>query len=121
MITLEIEPNPNCEPVDLRVFNDVGPPKPVAQVLVDRTAGPPHWCLVTGWTQGGDPVPAQARQVDDSGEGLVWLVSGGDAGLRLQPAWQPRVWSLEESTQWGMPFLLIGDLRDLRFADDKTA
>lgn len=121
MITIEIEPNPNCEAVDLRVFNDLGPPRRVAQVLVERSAQPPHWCLVTGWTQGGDPVPAEARKVEDSGEGIVWLISGGDAGLRLQPAWQPRRWSLDEGEQWGEPFLLIGDPADIRFLDEKTA
>lgn len=117
MIVIEIPPNPNCEPVELRVFHDLEPPRPVAQVLVERTAQPSHWCLVTGWTQANEAVPAQARKVDDSGEGIVWLVSGGDAGLRLQPAWQPRPWSLDEGGQWGMPFLLMADPRDLRFLD----
>lgn len=119
MIAIEIEPNPNCEPVDLRVFHDVGPPRRVAQVRIERSAMPTHWCVVTGWTQANTTAPAYARKVDDSGDGVVWLITGGDAGLRLQPSWQPRTWSLDEGEQWGEPFLLIGDPADIRFLDEK--
>jgi len=58
--------------------------------------------------------PAQARKVDDSGEGVIMLVSGGDAGLRLQPGGAPAAWSLTNPAQWGEPFLLIADPEDLR-------
>ena len=88
MLVIEIPPNPNCEPVDLRVFHDLEPPKPVAQVRVERpgdTRGP-QWCAVTGWTSANAACPALARKVDDSGEGVVLLISGGDAGLRFQAA-----------------------------------
>ena len=121
-MTLEIPPNPNCEAVELRVFHDLEPPRPVVQVRIERPGRQaPGWCSVTGWTQAGHPTTAQARKVDDSGEGIVWLVTGGDAGLRLQPVGRQRSWRLEEPHQWGSPFLLLGDPTDIRFLDEKTA
>ena len=121
LITLEIAPNPNCEAVELRVFHDLDPSRPVGYVRVERSGGAPQWYRVTGWTQEGTPTPAQARKVDDSGEGIVWLVSGGDAGLRLQPDGPQSAWRLKDLQQWGVPFLLMGDPADLRFLDDKSA
>ena len=112
MILLEIPPNPNCEPVEQRVFNDLEPPRPVSRVRLER-AGQPAWCAVTGWTLDNAPCPAVARKVDDSGEGVVLLISGGEAGLRLQPADAATPWRLEAPGQWGEPFLLLGDTEDL--------
>ena len=134
MILLEIPPNPNCEAVEQRIFNDVEPPMPVTQVRLEREPGLPHWYAVTGWTLHNTPCPATACKVDDSGEGVVFLISGGEAGLRLQPAddragtipageevspvaglaTQPSPWRLEDLHQWGHPFLLIADPRDLQ-------
>ena len=118
MLVIEIPPNPNCEPVDLRVFHDLEPPKPVAQVRVERpgdTRGP-QWCAVTGWTSANAACPALARKVDDSGEGVVLLISGGDAGLRFQAAGRTAPWRLDDPRQWGAPFLLLPGADDLRFA-----
>ena len=114
MVVIEIAPNPNCEPVEMRVFNDLEPPRVVTQVRLERTPGQPQWCAVTGWQADATSCPVQARKVDDSGEGVIFLVSGGDAGLRLQPAGKPAVWSLESPTQWGESFLLIADPNDLK-------
>ena len=131
-MVLEIPPNPNCEAVEQRVFNDLTPPTPVARVRLER-GGQPCWCALTGWTLDNAPCPATARKVDDSGEGVVFLITGGEAGLRLQavddragtipageevstadgPATQPGPWRLDEATQWGEPFLLIADPGDL--------
>ena len=114
MIVIEIAPNANCEPVEMRVFHDLEPPRVVTQVRLERTAGKPQWCAVTGWQGDATPCPAQARKVDDSGEGVILLLSGGDAGLRLQPTQPPAPWSLKSPAQWGEPFLLISDPQDLR-------
>ena len=116
MFILEVHDNPNCEAVEMRIFHDLEPPRPVTQVRVERTPGQPEWCALTGWTASGAPCPALARKVDDSGEGVVFLISGGDAGLRLQPTGQQEVWRLESSVQWGAPFLLIAEPQDLRLA-----
>ena len=115
MVVIEILPNPNCEPVDMRVFNDVEVPRPVRQLLVAPPTGAPAWHDVTGWTAENTPCPALARRVEDSGEGLAVLVSGGSGGLRFRPSDAQRSWRLEDPQQWGMPFLLTGDTQDLRY------
>ena len=119
MLVIEIAPNPNCEPVEMRVFHDLEPPRPVIQVRLEASADTrePQWYAVTGWTASGTVCPALARRVDDSGDGVALLISGGDAGLRLRPAGSNVPWRLEDQTQQGVPFLLIGDAGDVRFAD----
>ena len=118
MLVIEIAPNLNCEPVELRVFHDLEPPRPITQVCLEAVAGGggPQWYAITGWTTAGTTCLALARKVDDSGEGVALLVSGGDAGLRLRPAASNAPWRLEDQTQQGVPFLLIGDAGDVRFA-----
>ena len=109
MVVVEIPQNPNCEPVDLRVFHDVGAARAVRQVHLEQTPGRPAWYEVTGWTLARTACPALARKVDDSGEGLAVLVTGGDAGVRLRPAGRIGTWGLEEVEQWGAPFLLLAN------------
>ena len=116
-MVLEIPPNPNCEAVELRVFNDLEPPKPITHVRVEPPrGGAAQWCAVTGWTLQATSGPALARRVDDSGEGVAILVSGGEAGLRLKPERDATPWGLTQPSQWGVPFLLLPDASDLRFA-----
>ena len=116
MLALEIPPNPNCEAVELRVFRDLEPPRPVTHVRLDASTGDPgRWYAVTGWTLAGRSCPALARRVDDSGDGVALLVSGGDAGLRLRPGESPAPWRLNDTDQRGFPFLLIAEAGDLRF------
>jgi len=108
MITVEIAPNPNCDPMDLRVFHDVEPPRPVHWVCLERVPGQSEWFEVTGWTAHGAPCPALAQRVDDSGEGTALLVCGGNAGLRFRPA-GGGPWRLEDPRQWGEPFRITTD------------
>ena len=116
MLVIEIPPNPNCEAVEMRVFHDLEPPRPITHVRIEPPSGggAAQWCAVTGWTLGGTACPALARKVDDSGEGVVLLVCGGDAGLRLQPAERVAPWRLERSEQWGTPFLLLSEAGDVK-------
>lgn len=116
MLVIEIPPNSNCEPVDMRVFHDLEPPRAVTHVRLEEAGagGGPQWYAVTGWTATGSPCPALARKVDDSGEGVALLVSGGDAGLRLQPENRQAPWRLDDPGQHGAPFLLVPGLSDLR-------
>ena len=116
MFAIEIPPNPNCEAVELRIFHDLEPPRTVTHVRLERAAGKPQWLAVTGWTLAGTPCPASVRRVDDSGEGVALLVSGGDAGLRLQPEEQQAPWRLDHPEQWGLPFILTTDAADVTFA-----
>jgi hypothetical protein len=115
MFVIEIPPNPNCEAVDLRVFNDLEPPRRVTHVrLESQTERAPAWHAITGWTLAGLPCDALARKVDDSGEGVAILISGGDAGLRLHAKDSRPHWRLDDLQQFGLPWLLVSDPSDLR-------
>jgi hypothetical protein len=116
MLVIDIPSNPNCAPADLRIFNDLEPARAVRQVRLSLDgAEADRWYDVTGWSASGAPVPALARKVDDSGDGVALLVSGGDAGLRLRPAGDEAAWRLDDASQRGVPFLLIAEAGDLRF------
>ena len=99
----------------MRIFHDLEPPRPVVHVRLTPPRGvpSPQWYTVTGWTIGGIPCPAVVHKVDDSGEGVILLVSGGDAGLRLKPADSSCAWAFDDPQQWGVPFLLMSDARDV--------
>ncbi len=119
MVVIEIPSNPNCDAVELRVFHDVEPPREIRQVRMGRDGKDSHWCDVTGWTLEGRVAPARAQKVDDSGDGVAYLVYGGDAGLRLRPNGSKGTWQLPHPQQWGMSFLLIADAADLAYVDTR--
>ncbi len=98
----------------MRVFHDLELPQPVSQVRLARDVDQTEWYDVTGWTTAGTPCPAMIQKVDDSGEGVAFLIYGGEAGLRMRPAAQRASWQLEDLTQWGEPFLLVSNLSDAR-------
>lgn len=118
MVLIEIPDNPNCDPVDTRVFHGVSPPRSITQVRLELVPGEPAWYDVTGWMPEGAPCPATAQKVDDSGEGIAWLVRGGDAGLRLKLAALPAAWDLRAPAQWGEPFLLLSTEEDVHWQSD---
>ena len=122
MVVIEIDPNPNCEPMDQRVFHNAEEARPVLRVCVGRDNAAPAWWDVTGWTVAGAPCPALGCRVDDSGDGLAVLIFGGDAGLRLRPKGSAGPWSLKDPAQWGSPLLILGsDGADVQFAEQKAA
>jgi hypothetical protein len=114
MIVVEVLPNPNCEPVDQRVFINSEEPRAIAQVHFESSPGKPEWFSVTGWTVEGKPCAAMAAKVEDSGSGVVTLVFGGDAGLRLRPRQDSLPWRLDDPAQLGVPFLLLDNPSDVR-------
>lgn len=136
MVILEIPDNPNCEPVDLRVFEDLDAPRRVTHVRLappigsppaglarepglprpseaDRRAQP-AWYDVVGWSLVGSARPARVQKVSDSGNGTALLVYGGEAGLRLRPEGSAAPWGLDQPGQWGAPFLLMDGAEDVR-------
>ncbi len=116
IITIEIPANPNCDAVDLRVFHNLDAPRPVLQVRLARENGPVQWHEVVAWTIAGTPAQAVAQRVDDSGEGVAFLVYGQDAGIRLRPSGSTDAWRVPHPQQWGLPFILTTDPADLKFA-----
>ena len=117
MIILEIPPNANCEPVDMRVFNPADEARPVRALRLAREGAAPTWHDITGWTADGTVCPAFAQRVEDSGEGMATLVYGGTGGLRVRPCGSQQAWSIGAPGQWGLPFLLTTDVEDLRFSE----
>ena len=84
---VEVESNPNCGNSVFLRFRELGPARPVGQVRVYDRVSTGEWCWVTGWQDDASapPCPAVAQPVEDSGAGVVYLVSGGKWGLRLKP------------------------------------
>ena len=98
---LLVEENPNC-PSDERVFAESGSHKEVLEIEAKDS-----WWAVTGVEEGGKFFPAKAVRVDDSADGTAWLVYGGNWGLRLKDRNKNEPWSLEDKSQWGLPFLVL--------------
>ena len=119
-ISLEVEDNDNCAGLPLMTYQVLDQPTKVTQV---RIAGP-HWPeelhWVTGWQSDddGSPCPARYVPVSDSGTGRAYLLYGGDWGIRMKPVSQDEGWSTESSTQFGEPWLLLGEESDI-VADSK--
>jgi hypothetical protein len=111
---LRFEENPNFGFSDDRVFQERSDPKEVTQVLRNRD-GKDVWCDVTGLNNVGVPQPALARKVEDSGEGVCYLVYGGLWGIRIKDPICKDEWSLNDPHQWGEAFLLLpADGADIR-------
>ena len=117
---VEVDQNSNYENSVFVRFRELGPARPVSQVRVCDRVSSGEWCRVTGWRE--DPsvplCPAMAQPVEDSGAGVVYLISGGNWGIRLKPLEVDEEWSLESTRQWGEAYLLLADQRDVRFAED---
>src|SRR5258708_220325 len=112
---LRFEENPNCGFVDDRVFTERSDAQPVSHVL-RRREGQEVWCPVTGLATAGGFLPALARKVEDSGEGICYLVYGGAWGIRLKDPTCRDPWTMEDPHQWGEGFLLLPSTgEDLRF------
>ena len=114
MIVVEIEPNPNCDPVDMRVFHDLEPPRRVTHVRLERIPGQAKWYEVVGWMQQAAPCPALVQKVDDSGDGIALLIRGGDAGLRFREEGSSLDWDINEPSQRGESFYITTDADDIR-------
>ena len=121
MVVIEIPSNPNCASVDTRVFHALSSAQQVGRVRLARQAGEVRWHDVTGWSMAGQSCPAMMQKVDDSGEGVAFLIYGGDAGLRLKPAGHPALWRFEDATQRGEPFLLVSNLSDVQLVQSSDS
>ncbi len=107
LIEVEVIAGANS-PLDLhRMFDLVEEPRAVSRVVAPDPEGEDVWCDVTGWDAGG-PCPAMTALAEDSGEGVVLLVYGGDEGVRLRPAGSPGDWDLADNGQWGEACLMLG-------------
>jgi len=117
---VEVESNPNYGNSVFLRFRELGPARPVGRVRVYDRVSTGEWCWVTGWQSDASAPLCQAvaQPVEDSGAGVVYLVSGGNGGIRLKPLEPDEDWNLENTRQWGEAYLLLADRRDVRFADE---
>jgi hypothetical protein len=112
-VYIGLDDNPNCGAWAGQVFQ-CEDPRPVAAVRYER-AGALAWFDVTGLDSDGQPCPALAGIVQDSGDGACHLLFGGTWGLRFKPA-SSAAWDLADAGQWGEPFLILpADPAGLRF------
>ena len=94
-------------PLDLhRMFDLLTDPIEVVRVYATNPMGEDLWCRVTGWDSQGSCV-AMSALAEDSGEGVVLLIYGGDEGLRLQPAGSADEWDVADPSQWGEACLML--------------
>jgi hypothetical protein len=107
-----VEDNPNCAGCGVMRFEVLSLPRRVRSVVYHAAEG--VRCEVVGWGPDGTG-PALAQKVADSGDGVAWLVRGGEWGLRLRPQTEAGEWALEADGQWGEPYLLVADSRDMTF------
>ena len=114
-VYIQIEDNANCGPWEGQVFQCQTTPRTVTHVRRERS-GVETWCEVTGLSADGQPGPAMAGIIEDSGEGACYLVFGGEWGLRFKEQSSAADWDLTDSRQWGEPFLILAaDDADIRF------
>ena len=106
LFEVEVSADENS-PLDLhRMFDLITEPRPVTRVFTADSTGIDRWCDVTGWDESG-PCPAHAALSEDSGEGVVLLVYGGNQGIRLKPDDRQEDWYLTSANQWGEACLLL--------------
>ena len=97
-----------------RVFDLLEEPRPVSRLFTADLDGEDAWCQVTGWDETGS-CPAWAALAEDSGDGVILLVYGGNEGIRLKADGDGGAWGLENAGQWGEPCLMLD--KDTRFEE----
>ena len=105
-IEVEVEEGANCPLFFTKMFAARENPRVVSWAKVVCPDGQERTCRVTGWSSEG-PCNSYTVPVDDSGEGIVTLVYGGDQGIRLQREESKEPWDLNSSNQWGEAYLLL--------------
>ena len=109
---IEVEESPNCGGSEQFVFNELGQPRTVAAIRVER-GGREVLCDVAGVGRGGAWLKAQCVKVADSSDGHAFLIHGGAWGIRLKPQTVHSAWDFEAKEQWGEPFKVYGSEDDI--------
>jgi hypothetical protein len=105
-LQIEVELCSNS-PIELvRVFNLLSEPRKISQVFTGDPMNRNLWCDVTGWCDQG-ACHAMAALSEDSGDGVVLLVYGGNEGIRLKPTGRQENWEVGNPNQWGEACLLL--------------
>ncbi len=106
LFEVEVSADENS-PMDLhRMFDLISEPRRITRLFTADATGSDRWCDVTGW-DGSGPCSAHAVLSEDSGDGVVLLVYGGEHGIRLKTTDCLEDWSLDSKNQWGEPCLML--------------
>ena len=114
---IQVEANPNCARSEQYMFNELEAPRKIRAIRVEAQ-GEEILCDVTGADEGGRWVDAWAVKITDSGAGYAYCIYGGAWGIRLKPrsaASEP--WDLSNARQWGEPFKIYGEEKDIVYAE----
>lgn len=110
---IQVDNNPNCEGSEQFVFNELDAPRALQGIKITER-GEESACDVTGVDEGGHFTGAQVVKITDSGAGYAFLIFGGRWGIRLRPvAFANEPWDLANKHQWGEPFKIYGEAKDL--------
>lgn len=116
----EVDENPNYpNSVSMR-FKELGPARMIKQLRVSDRKSEGELCWITGWCDDANKriCPAYAQPVEESGQGLAYLIFGGNWGLRLKPVALNEDWDLSSPNQWGEAFLLISNPWSIVFTEE---
>ncbi|MYC05663.1 MAG: hypothetical protein F4X57_00520 [Chloroflexi bacterium] len=121
-IYIEVDENDNCEYMPLMLYEPHADAVPVTRVVLDEPGRAPGEYQVTGWSSdnGGTPCAAMYCPVSDSGQAVVHLVFGGDWGIRMKPANSAAEWSIDNSEQFGEPYVMLLDESAIILSESST-
>ena len=113
---IEVMDNPNCRGSEQFMFRELEGPRPVRAIRVSE-GGAETDCDVVGVDAHGRFVQAFAVKIADSGNGVAYLIRGGEWGLRLRLAVHAgEDWDLAGKHQRGEPFKIYGEAKDILYA-----
>jgi hypothetical protein len=112
---IEVEDSPNCSSTEQFEYRELGVVRPVRGIVAEER-GKEVTLDVTGVARDGAWVQARCVKVADSGAGFAFLIFGGEWGIRLKPSWHEAAWDLADPKQWGEPFKIYGEEKDIVYA-----
>jgi len=113
---IEVDENPNCQMLDMMVFQEVEKARPIQGLRLERE-GKRVMADVVAMNSAGEFTQAYAQKVLDSAAGHSYLIFGGDWGLRFRPQnYNNEAWDLANSHQWGESYLLYSEEDGLLFS-----
>ena len=105
-IEVDVEESENSPLSVNKVFQSLGIPMPITKIIAPDPSGVEIECFITGWSSEGI-CTAYAVLVEDSGDGRVLLVYGGNNGVRLRSTIESTSWDIQNPSQWGEPCLML--------------
>ena len=109
---IEVQESPNCGSTEQFEYRELSQVKRVRAIVAEE-GGKETTLDVTGVAKGGLWESARCVKIADSGAGFAFLIFGGEWGIRLKPSWHQAKWDLGDPIQWGEPFKIYGEEKDI--------